>query len=243
MQSFMTLPRESWDIHGILLAERKWLFERFGWDVVPHGLRALAQRLIEHGTATGEPRARATRWIRATGSDVVDVSRGGRADVLLLLDGHAPYDRTLWPALAAAVRLLRAAGLTVGTLGASEIATAAPVLAAGDVQESTPHQPIHPEDGAGFRGQRVSRPGQHRPSLVPDGRPSQLGGDHALEERLLVDGDEHHLGAGRSREDRREHDGIAAGGRAIDADADQVRRGRRCRAVLGSPARGIRDVR
>jgi Fe-S oxidoreductase len=134
MKPFMTLPRENWDIHGVLLAERKWLFERFGWDVVPRGLRALAQRLIEHGTATGEPRARATRWIRATGSDVADVSRGGRADVLLLLDGHAPYDRTLWPALAAAVRLLRAAGLTVGTLGASEIATAAPVLAAGDVQ-------------------------------------------------------------------------------------------------------------
>jgi Fe-S oxidoreductase len=134
MKPFMTLPREQWDIHGILLAERKWLFERFGWDVVPPGLRGLAERLVAHGTTSGEPRTRATRWIRATGSEVVDVSRDGRADVLLLLDGRAPYDRTLWPALAAAVRLLRAAGLTVGTLGAEEITTAAPVLAAGDVQ-------------------------------------------------------------------------------------------------------------
>jgi Fe-S oxidoreductase len=71
--------------------------------------------------------------VEATGSEVVDLSRGGRADVLLLLDATAPYDRGAWPALAASVRLVRAAGLTVGTLGAEEIATGLPVLAAGDV--------------------------------------------------------------------------------------------------------------
>jgi len=134
MKEFMPLPREVWDLHGILLAERKWLFERHGWEVVPEGLRTLAQRLLAGGTATGEPKSHATRWVEATGADVVDLSRGGTADVLLLLDARAPYDRLLWPALAAGVRLIRAAGLTVGTLGADEIATAMPVLAAGDVR-------------------------------------------------------------------------------------------------------------
>jgi len=129
----MQLPREVWDIHGILLAKRKWLFERFGWEVVPAGLRRLAERLLTAGTATGEPRSAATRWVQATGSEIVDLSRGGRADVLLLLDATAPFDRGAWPALAAAVRLLRAAGMTVGTLGPEEIATGLPVLAAGDV--------------------------------------------------------------------------------------------------------------
>lgn len=134
MKKFMSLPREAWDIHGILLAERKWLFDRHGWDVVPEGLRTLAQRLLAGGTATGDPKSQATRWIEATGAEIVDLSRGGRADVLLLLDARAPYDRSLWPALAAAVRLVRAAGLTVGTLGAEEITTGMPVLAAGDVR-------------------------------------------------------------------------------------------------------------
>jgi Fe-S oxidoreductase len=133
MKRDMTLPREVWDIHGILLAKRKWLFDRFGWEIVPPGLRTLAQRLIETGTSTGDPRAAATGWVQSTGSRVVDLSRGGRADVLLLLDSQAPYDSGAWPALAAAVRLMRAAGLSVGTLGAEEIATAMPVLAAGDV--------------------------------------------------------------------------------------------------------------
>lgn len=134
MKEWMPLPREVWDLHGILLAERKWLFDRYGWEIVPEGLRALAQRLLAGGTTTGDPKSHATRWIETTGADVVDLSRGGRADVLLLLDARAPYDRTLWPALAATVRLVRAAGLTVGTLGAEEIATAMPVLAAGDVR-------------------------------------------------------------------------------------------------------------
>jgi len=135
MKPFMDLPREVWDIHGILLAKRKWLFDRFGWGVVPPGLATLARRILDSGTVTGEPRTRAARWVEATGADVVDVSRTGRADVLLLLDAQAPYDRLLWPALAAAVRLLRAAGLTVGTLGGDEIATGAPVLAAGNIRE------------------------------------------------------------------------------------------------------------
>jgi Fe-S oxidoreductase len=135
MRAFMDLPREVWDLHGILLATRKWLFDRFGWSVVPEGLRELARRLLETGTATGELRSAATQWVEATGSDVADVSRGGRADVLLLLDGRAPYDRRLWPSLAAAVRLLRAAGLTVGTLGSREIATGLAVLAAGNVRD------------------------------------------------------------------------------------------------------------
>ncbi|HEV2357686.1 MAG TPA: (Fe-S)-binding protein [bacterium] len=134
MKEFMTLPREVWDLHGILLAERKWLFDRYGWEIVPEGLRTLAQRLLATGTVTGDPKAHATRWLEATGTDVVDLSRGGRVDVLLLLDARAPYDRTLWPALAASVRLIRAAGFTVGTLGDEEIATAMPVLAAGDVR-------------------------------------------------------------------------------------------------------------
>jgi Fe-S oxidoreductase len=134
MKEFMTLPREVWDLHGILLAERKWLFDRHGWDIVPEGLRTLAQRLLAGGTATGVPKAQAWRWVEATGADVVDLSRGGSADVLLLLDARAPFDRTLWPALAAAVRLIRAAGFTVGTLGHEEITTAMPVLAAGDVR-------------------------------------------------------------------------------------------------------------
>jgi Fe-S oxidoreductase len=134
MKEFMPLPREVWDLHGILLAERKWLFERHGWEVVPEGLRTLAQRLLAGGTATGEPKSHSMRWVEATGADVVDLSRGGAADVLLVLDARAPYDRLLWPAIAAAVRLIRAAGLTVGTLGADEIATAMPVLAAGDVR-------------------------------------------------------------------------------------------------------------
>jgi Fe-S oxidoreductase len=134
MKEFMALPREVWDLHGILLAERKWLFERHGWDIVPQGLRTLAQRLLAGGTATGDPKSHATRWVEATGADVVDLSHTGAADVLLLLDAQAPYDRLLWPALAASVRLIRAAGLTVGTLGADEITTAAPVLAAGDVR-------------------------------------------------------------------------------------------------------------
>ncbi|HLW60474.1 MAG TPA: (Fe-S)-binding protein [bacterium] len=134
MKHDMQLPREVWDLHGILLAKRKWLFDKFGWDVVPAGLRALAQRLIRTGTSTGEPGRAATRWVKATRSGTVDLSRDGRADVLLLLDGTAPYDRGTWPALAAAVRLLLASGLTVGTLGADEIATSLPVLAAGDVQ-------------------------------------------------------------------------------------------------------------
>ncbi len=135
MKPFMELPREVWDIHGILLAERKWLFERHGWAAVPEGLAALAQRILQSGTATGEPRRGATRWIEATGSEVVDLSRAGRADVLLLLDAQAPYERALWPALAAMVRLLRAAGLVVGVLGAEEIATGLAVLACGDVQD------------------------------------------------------------------------------------------------------------
>lgn len=134
MKEFMSLPRETWDIHGILLAERKWLFDRHGWAVVPEGLRTLAQRLLAGGTSTGDPKSHATRWIEATGVEVVDLARGGRADVLLLLDARAPYDRTLWPALAAAVRLVRAAGFTVGTLGPEEISTGMPVLAAGDVR-------------------------------------------------------------------------------------------------------------
>jgi Fe-S oxidoreductase len=134
MKEFMPLPREVWDLHGILLAERKWLFERHGWDIVPEGLRTLAQRLLAGGTATGDAKSQATRWVEATGADVVDLSRAGSADVLLLLDALAPYDRLLWPALAATVRLIRAAGLTVGTLGADEITTAMPVLAAGDVR-------------------------------------------------------------------------------------------------------------
>ncbi|HLW47891.1 MAG TPA: (Fe-S)-binding protein [bacterium] len=134
LKEFMPLPREVWDLHGILLAERKWLFDRHGWDIVPQGLRTLAQRLLAGGTATGDAKSQATRWIEATGAEVADLSRGGSADVLLLLDARAPYDRTLWPALAASVRLIRAAGLTVGTLGADEIATAMPVLAAGDVK-------------------------------------------------------------------------------------------------------------
>lgn len=134
MRAFMDLPREVWDIHGILLATRKWLFDRFGWSVVPDGLRALAQRLLKTGNVVGAPRSAATRWVEATGSDVVDLSAGGRADVLLLLDGQAPFEPPLWPSLAAAVRILRAAGLSVGTLGAAEITTALPVLAAGDVR-------------------------------------------------------------------------------------------------------------
>jgi Fe-S oxidoreductase len=134
MKEFMALPREVWDLHGILLAERKWLFERHGWDIVPEGLRTLAQRLLAGGTATGDPKSQATRWIEETGADVVDLSRGGSADVLLVLDASAPYDRLLWPALAASVRLIHAAGFTVGTLGAEEIATAMPLLAAGDVR-------------------------------------------------------------------------------------------------------------
>jgi Fe-S oxidoreductase len=134
MKEFMPLPREVWDLHGILLAERKWLFERHGWEIVPEGLRTLAQRLLAGGTATGDPKPHATRWVEATGADVVDLSRAGSADVLLLLDARAPYDRLLWPTLASSVRLIRAAGLSVGTLGADEIATAMPVLAAGDVR-------------------------------------------------------------------------------------------------------------
>ncbi len=135
MKPFMNLPREVWDIHGILLAKRKWLFDRFGWEIVPPGLRDLAQRILRTGTATGEPPSRASRWVGATGSEVVDLSRGDRADVLLLLDAQVPYDAANWPALASAVRLLRAAGLTVGTLGPQEIATGMPVLAAGNVRE------------------------------------------------------------------------------------------------------------
>jgi hypothetical protein len=79
-------------------------------------------------------------------------------------------------------------------------------------------------DGEGHsRCYSISR--QHRASLLVRARPPYLVWDDTLEQRLFVDRDEHQLSLGRVSQQGGEDYGIAPARHAIDADADQSRRG------------------
>lgn len=95
---------------------------------VPHGLPSVLWSVYRDGNPWGQPPSRRTAW--AKGLEVPEFT--AEHEVLYYVGCTAAYDQRVQRVARAIVRLLRAAGVTFGTLGESEPCCGDPVHALGD---------------------------------------------------------------------------------------------------------------
>jgi Fe-S oxidoreductase len=106
--------REVIDINDVLLELRAKCVEE-GQLVIEH--MAVMDALKRENNMLGEPKAKRGDWAEGLGLKDINTEK---ADVMFHAGCRFSYDRELWGAARAAVRLLQAAGLDVGMAGAEE---------------------------------------------------------------------------------------------------------------------------
>lgn len=84
---------------------------------VPAAQRKLLDNIASHGSVYGRPRAERVRW--AQGLQLVDATKE-QVEVLLHVGCANAFDESQWPGLVGIVQVLKAAGVSFGTLGEQE---------------------------------------------------------------------------------------------------------------------------
>jgi heterodisulfide reductase subunit D len=135
IDKYVKVPRSQWDLLGIYLSMRVWLYKKYGPEILPPGLREIGEVIKRTRNVYGKPKHAATHWMQEAPYPVKDLSKGAKADVLLLLDYRGPFDQRYWPAIISAGKILNSVGISWGVLGEDEVCTGDELMDSGVVED------------------------------------------------------------------------------------------------------------